>query len=179
MDGSRCLVNMYRRLCEEQKRGFWVSQGRPPGRCKDRAEVWIMTWCEMSVGEGMDTLSGDAGRNWGRKWGKALSYRGFWEAEHGWNEAYLFTYLFFKHLVFIGGIVINSVVIVSGGQRRDSAIHINVSILSQTLLPSRLPHNIEQSSLCYTGGPCSLSILNIAVCMCPSQTPCLFPLSFP
>ena len=30
-----------------------------------------------------------------------------------------------------------------------------------TPVPSRLPHNIEQSSLCYTVGPCWLSILNI------------------
>ena len=41
----------------------------------------------------------------------------------------------------------DSVVIVSGGQQRDSAIHSHVSILPQTPLPSRLPHNIEQSSL--------------------------------
>jgi len=41
----------------------------------------------------------------------------------------------------------NCVVIVSGGQQRDSAIHSHVSILPQTPLPSRLPHNIEQSSL--------------------------------
>ena len=38
--------------------------------------------------------------------------------------------------------------IVSGGLQRDSAIYIHVSILPQTCLPSRLPHNIEQSSLC-------------------------------
>ena len=37
----------------------------------------------------------------------------------------------------------SSVVTVSGGQRRDSAIHMHVSILSQTLLLFRLPHNIE------------------------------------
>ena len=37
--------------------------------------------------------------------------------------------------------------IVSGGQGRDSALNIHVSILPQTSLPSRLPHNIEQSSL--------------------------------
>ena len=35
---------------------------------------------------------------------------------------------------------------VSDGQQRDSAIHIHVSILLQTPLPSRLPHNTEQSS---------------------------------
>ena len=34
----------------------------------------------------------------------------------------------------------NNVLVVSSGQRRDSAIHIHVSILSQTLLPSRLAH---------------------------------------
>ena len=39
----------------------------------------------------------------------------------------------------------------------------HVSILPQTPLTSRLPHNIEQSSLCYRVGPCWLSILNIAV----------------
>ena len=36
-----------------------------------------------------------------------------------------------------------------------------VSILPQTPLPSRL-HNIEQSSMCYTVGPCWLFILNIS-----------------
>ena len=60
--------------------------------------------------------------------------------------------------------------IVSGVVYRDSAIHTHVSILTQTPLPSRLPHNIEQSSLCYTVGPCWLSILNIAVCTCWSQS---------
>ena len=57
----------------------------------------------------------------------------------------------------------NNVGIVSGGQQRDSAIYIHVTILLQAPLPSRLPHNIEQSSLCYTVGPCWLSILNTAV----------------
>ena len=61
--------------------------------------------------------------------------------------------------------------IVSDGQQRDSAIHTHVSILSHTALPSRLRHNVEQSSHCSTGGPCWLSILNTAMCMCPSQTP--------
>ena len=42
----------------------------------------------------------------------------------------------------------NNVVIVSGGQQRDSAVYVHESILSQTPLPSRLPHNIEQSFLC-------------------------------
>ena len=46
--------------------------------------------------------------------------------------------------------MINNVVIVAGGQQRNSAIDIHVSILPQIPLPSRLPRNTEQSSLCYT-----------------------------
>ena len=39
---------------------------------------------------------------------------------------------------------INNVVMVSGGQQRGSVTHIHVSILPQTPLPSRLPHDIKQ-----------------------------------
>ena len=66
-------------------------------------------------------------------------------------------------------LLVNNVVTVSGGQQRNSAVCIYVSILPQTPLPSRLLHNTEQSSLCYTVGPCQLSVLYIAVCTCPSQ----------
>lgn len=48
--------------------------------------------------------------------------------------------------------------------QRDSAIHSQVSTPLQTSLLSMLPHNIEQSSLCYTVSPCCLCILNIAMC---------------
>ena len=58
--------------------------------------------------------------------------------------------------------------LVSGVQQSDSVIHLHVSILFQILFPLRLLKDIEQSSLCYTVGPCWLSILNIAVCMCLS-----------
>ena len=47
----------------------------------------------------------------------------------------------------------NNIVIVSGGGQRDPAIHIHVSILPQTPLPSKLPYDIEQSSLCCRVGP--------------------------
>ena len=50
-------------------------------------------------------------------------------------------------------------------------MHIHVLILPQTPLPFRLPHNTEQSSMCYREGPCWLSILNIVVCTFLSQTP--------
>ena len=41
----------------------------------------------------------------------------------------------------------------------------------QILFPYRLLQNIEYSSVCYTIGPCWLSILFIAVCTCQSQAP--------
>ena len=40
-----------------------------------------------------------------------------------------------------------------------------------TSVPSRLAHNIEQSSTCCTVGPCWLSVLNMAVCSWPSKVP--------
>ena len=55
--------------------------------------------------------------------------------------------------------MINNVVLVSGVQQSDSVIHIHVPILFQIIFPFRLLYNIEQSSLCYTVGPCWLSIL--------------------
>ena len=63
--------------------------------------------------------------------------------------------------------------IVSSAQQRDPAIHTDVSNLPQIPLPSRLPHDIEPSSLCYTVGPCWLSILNVVVHTGRSQTPSL------
>ena len=70
--------------------------------------------------------------------------------------------------------------ITSGEHQKDSAIHTHVSILPQTPLLSRLPHNIDQNPMCYAEGPCWLSILNIVVCTCPSKTSQLsLPPSFP
>ena len=57
----------------------------------------------------------------------------------------------------------NNVVVISGEQGKDSAIHIHGYILPQTPLPSRLPLNIKQSSMCCSVGLCWLSILNAAV----------------
>ena len=45
-----------------------------------------------------------------------------------------------------------------------------LSILFPILFLFRLLQNIEWSFLCYTVGPCWLSILNVAVCTCQSQT---------
>ena len=56
--------------------------------------------------------------------------------------------------------MIKNLLLDSSVQQSNTVIHIQVSIL----LPFRLLKNIEQSSLCYTVGPCWLSILNIAGC---------------
>ena len=60
---------------------------------------------------------------------------------------YLYTPFFFILTFCVGVEPISNAAIISGEERRDSVIH--VSILSQTRLASRLPHNTEQSSLCY------------------------------
>ena len=60
----------------------------------------------------------------------------------------------------------SEVVIVSGEPWRHAAIHMHLSTLPLTPLPSWLSHNIEQSSICYIVGPCWLSILHTAVCTC-------------
>ena len=53
--------------------------------------------------------------------------------------------------------------IVSGGQQRDSAIH--VSILPQIPLSFRLSHNIEQSSLCCTHTHTHTYVYIVCVCV--------------
>ena len=61
-----------------------------------------------------------------------------------------FMLYFFKLFILYWGIADNRVLIVSGEQQRDSVIHIHVSIVPQTPLPYRLPHNNDQNSICYT-----------------------------
>ena len=71
----------------------------------------------------------------------------FWdELCHLWTR--MFCFIFKETFDFVMGYsrLTSNVMIISGEQRRDSAIHIRVSILPQIPLPSRLPHNIEQSS---------------------------------
>ena len=60
----------------------------------------------------------------------------------------------------------NNIGIFSGGLQRDSAINIHITILPQTVHPSRLTHVIDQYLLCYTVEAHWLSILNIAMCNC-------------
>ena len=69
-------------------------------------------------------------------------------------EGFVLTFYF-----YIGVQLINSLVLISGVQQSDSVVQKHVSILFQILFPFKLLHNIEQSSLGYTVGPCWLSIL--------------------
>ena len=89
--------------------------------------------------------------------------------------------LFFLIFILYGGIVDEQSCVSFRCTAKWTVIHIHVSILFQILFPFRLLQNTEQSALCYTVGPCWLSILNIVVCTCQSQTPklslpCTFPL---
>ena len=72
------------------------------------------------------------------------------------------TFLFLLLLIY-------HVVLISAVQQSDSVIHI--CILFLILFHYGLSQDIESSSLCYTVGPCCLSILYILVCICYSQTP--------
>ena len=71
-------------------------------------------------------------------------------------------FIYFESFLFhIGVQLINNVVILSGGQQRDSIIHTHVPILPK--LPSHPGFHMTLSRvLCYTVGPCWLPILNIA-----------------
>ena len=66
--------------------------------------------------------------------------------------------------------MIYKVVLVSGVQQSISVIHIYIYIYIYILFHI-LSHygslqGMEYSSLCYTAGPCCLSILYIVVCIC-------------
>ena len=65
-------------------------------------------------------------------------------------------------LFFIDVQLIYNVVFISGVQQSDSVVHTFISVF-QIPSPYRLLQNTEQSSLGYTGGPCWLSILQIAM----------------
>ena len=66
-----------------------------------------------------------------------------------------FTFFLKKSVLFyIGVYLINNVVIVSGVQPREIAIHIHISPFLQASLPSSLPHNIGQNFMCCTVDPC-------------------------
>ena len=65
--------------------------------------------------------------------------------------------MFYKQVSFCFLTAILNKKLVWHAQQSNSVIH--VSILFSNSFPFRLLYNIEQSSLCYTVGPCWLSIL--------------------
>ena len=77
---------------------------------------------------------------------------------------YLFGIHFLFLIYFIEVELIYNTVLVSGVEQSDSVLY--VWILFQIIFHCRLLHNIEYSSLCYTGNSCCLSILCIVVCIC-------------
>ena len=89
-------------------------------------------------------------------------------SEHVWSllselDTYALCYLelLFMHLclsfLFLFEVYLIYIVLASGVQQSDSFILIH--ILFQILFHYRLLHDIEYVSLCYTVGPCCLSIL--------------------
>ena len=74
-------------------------------------------------------------------------------------EVLCFGFFFFNILFCIGLQPVQCCVRFKWTAEGLSHTYIHVAILPQPSLPSTLPHNIEQSSLCYTEGPCCLSIL--------------------
>ena len=88
-----------------------------------------------------------------------------WSLNHWTTREVPLSLGFFLTFYFVLGYsqLTKNIVIVSAEQWRDSAIQIHISILPQTPLPSRLPHNIEQNSMYFIVGPCWLSILNILI----------------
>ena len=79
------------------------------------------------------------------------------------RERFLLPFFFF---FLIGVELFYNVVLVFTVQESESAICIHISPLFQILFHYRLLQDIEYSSLCYTVGPCCLSILCIGVCIC-------------
>ena len=72
--------------------------------------------------------------------------------------------------------LIYNVLLVSGIQQSESAIHMHISTLFfffQILFPYRPLRSIEQSSLCYPVGLYYLSVLYLVVCTGQSHSPSL------
>ena len=73
--------------------------------------------------------------------------------------------LYFLQINFMEVQLIFNIVLVSAIQQNDSVIHI-YTYFFHMIFHYGLSEDIECSSLCYTVGPCWLSILCIVVCVC-------------
>ena len=114
---------------------------------------------KFSCGHMFSVLLGDIARSGiARSYGKSMFNPLFF-----WLKLFDFLLIF---SFFIEVQLIYNVVLVSGVQQSDSVIHIRIPSLFQILFYYRLLQDTEYSSLCYTVGPCCLSILDILVCLC-------------
>ena len=87
-------------------------------------------------------------------------------------------FVFLKNFLFCIGVQLINNVIVSGEQ--DSAVHMHISMLPQTLLPSRLPHNLKQSHVLYNRSLLGIHFKYSSVYMSiPSSLTIPSPDSFP
>ena len=87
--------------------------------------------------------------------------------------SYIFSKNYCKYFIY-------NVVLVSGVQQRESVIHRHISTLIQILFQYRPKQSIEYSPLCYTAGHYLLSVLQIVMCTCQSQSSNLsLPLTYP
>ena len=66
--------------------------------------------------------------------------------------------------IFIKVQLTYKVMLISGEQPSDSAMHIPLSILFHILFHSGLLQAVEYSSLCYTVGPCCLLYTQLCIC---------------
>ena len=84
------------------------------------------------------------------------------DQRNGMYKTELFFYIK-KKVYFIEVQLIYNVVLISTVQQSDSVIHIYIFFF--IFFSIMVYHKIEYSSLCYTVGPCCLSILYIIVCI--------------
>ena len=82
---------------------------------------------------------------------------------HEYMSAVLHCYLNVMPLKFFN--FINNVLIFAL-HKSDSIIHVYIHIIFHIIFHSGLSQDTEYSSLCYTVGPCCLSIIYIIVCIC-------------
>ena len=89
-------------------------------------------------------------------WGEAWS-----SADFSFHSDICILFLFF---FLIEVLLIYNVLLISAVRQSDSVIHIY--IVFYIIFHYGLSQDIEFSFLCYTVGPCCLSILYIIVCIC-------------
>ena len=110
---------------------------------------WKTLWCWEGLGargEGDD-------RGWDGWMASPTRWTWIWVNSGSWwwtGRSGLLRFMGSQRVGHDSATELNWLAIVSGEQKRDSAIHVHVAFLPKTPLPSRLPHKIEQSSMLYS-----------------------------